>query len=202
MHIFEPRYRQMLVDIHRGERLLSVVLMDKPTSLEPSAPFLPPVRKVAGLGRLTRVERLPNGLFNIDLFGLSRVKILEEIETDKPYRIAKVQPLRDDISEVVETRSEEILNNAFEAFNRVLRKYTQFPGEFLTRFKGLPVGMLLDILAHHVPCDLQIKQDFLEETEPFRRSQKIIEVLDDIYEGPDPSIRVQALTLFPTPSVN
>jgi Lon protease-like protein len=202
LHIFEPRYRQMLLDVHRGEGLMSVVLLDRSRKLEPGEAKNPPVYQIAGLGRLTRVERLPNGFFNVDLFGLSRVRILEEIESEKPYRIARVKTVRDEPSEVAEARCEEILQRAFDAFNKVLRKYSQFPGEFLTRFRGLPVGMLLDVLAHHVPCDSQKKQAFLEETEPLRRCDKIIETLERIYQGPEPNLKVAAHSLFPFPSLN
>ena len=202
LHIFEPRYRQMLMDVHKGEGLLSVVLLDRSRKLEPGEARNPPVCGVAGLGRLTRIERLPNGFFNIELFGLSRIRILEEISSDQPYRIARVKTIRDEASDAAEARGEEILQRAFDAFNKVLRKYSQFPGEFLTRFRELPVGMLLDVLAHHVPCDIQKKQLFLEETEPLRRCDKIVETLERIYQGPEPNMKVSAVSLFPFPSLN
>ncbi len=202
LHIFEPRYRQMLTDVHAGEGLLSVVLLDRSQKIDPIETAKPPVHAIAGLGRLTRVEPLPNGFYNIDLFGISRIKILEEVETDKPYRIARVKTLREQSPELPESQSDEVLQRAFDAFNKVLRKYSQFPGEFLTRFRGLPLGILLDVLAHHVPCDSQKKQSFLEETEPLRRCDKIVEALERIYHGPDPSMKVSALSLFPFPSLN
>ena len=202
LHIFEPRYRQMLKDVHRGEGLISVALLDRSRKIELDEVRRPPVYPVAGLGRLTRVESLPNGFFNIDLFGLVRVRILEEVESSKPYRIARVETIRDRSDEISPVEGEEMLERAFIAFNKVLRKYSQFPGEFLTRFHGLPVGMLLDILAHHVPCDFQKKQAFLEETEPLRRFEKIVETLERLYQGPDPGEKVSALSLFPQPSIN
>jgi Lon protease-like protein len=200
LHIFEPRYQQMLHDARKSEQLICVVLLDRREDLP--AKGVPPVHSMAGLGRLTRIEKLPNGLFNIDLFGLTRVRILKELPTDKPYRMAQVKTVQDDASELAETRSAQVLQKAFDAFNKVLRKYSRFPGEFLTRFQGLPLGMLLDIIAHHVPCDAQKKQTFLEETEPLKRFEKIVSTLDAIYEGPDPSTKVSALSLFPYPSMN
>lgn len=202
LHIFEPRYQQMLHDARESEQLISIALLDRRKTLSGKVGNGPPIHSVAGLGRLTRVEKLPNGLFNIDLFGLTRVKILEELESDKPYRIARVKTLRDEESELAEIRSAQVLQRAFDAFNKVLRKYSRFPGEFLTRFQGLPLGMLLDIIAHHVPCDAQKKQAFLEETEPLRRCDKIVNTLEDIYEGPEPSNKVSALSLFAYPSLN
>lgn len=202
LHIFEPRYQQMLHDARRAEQLISIVLLDRSRKLSPHSRELPPIHPVAGLGRLTRVEKLPNGLFNIDLFGITRIRILEELPSDKPYRVARVQPLGDRASELAERRSEQVLQSAFDAFNRVLRKYSRFPGEFLTRFQDLPLGMLLDIIAHHIPCDAQKKQAFLEETDPLRRCDKIVHTLDEIYEGPEPANKVSALSLFPHPSLN
>ena len=202
LHIFEPRYQQMLHDARASEQLICIVLLDRRKQMPPLGGTSPPIHTMAGLGRLTRVERLPNGLFNIDLFGLSRVRILKELDSGKPYRIAQVRTVQDEPSELAETRSAQVLQNAFDAFNKVLRKYSRFPGEFLTRFQGLPLGMLLDIIAHHVPCDAQRKQSFLEEIEPLKRYEKIVSTLEAIYEGPDPSARVSALSLFPYPSMN
>ena len=202
LHIFEPRYRQMLHDARASEQLILIALLDRRQNLSASMGRSPAVHRIAGLGRLTRIERLPNGLFNIDLFGLTRVRILEEVPSDKPYRLARVETVKDDESELVEILGDEVLQRAFDAFNKVLRKYSRFPGEFLTRFRGLPLGMLLDIIAHHVPCDAQKKQSFLEETEPLRRCDKIVSTLEAIYEGPEPANKVSALSLFPSPSLN
>jgi Lon protease-like protein len=202
LHIFEPRYQQMLHDARKSEQLISIALLDRRQKGPKLPGSKPAIHAIAGLGRLTRVERLPNGLFNIDLFGLSRIRIVEELPSEKPYRIARVETLKDEVSELAETRSAQVLQRAFDAFNKVLRKYSRFPGEFLTRFQGLPLGMLLDIIAHHVPCDAQRKQIFLEETEPLRRCDKIVDTLEAIYNGPEPSNRVSALSLFPYPSMN
>lgn len=200
LNIFEPRYQEMIHDVRSAEQLIAIALLDR--KLPVANGEKPPIHKIAGLGRLTRIEKMPNGLFKIDLFGLTRVKILEEIASDKPYRIARVEPLREQVSELAETRGPLVLQRAFDAFNKVLRKYSRFPGEFLTRFQGLPIGMLLDIIAHHVPCDAQKKQAFLEEVEPLRRCDKIVDVLETIYQGPEPTKKVSALSLFPYPSIN
>lgn len=200
LKIFEPRYLKMIDDIRVSEQMVAIALLDRSTLVDPGGD--PQIHKIAGLGRLTRIEKLPNGLLNIELFGLTRVRILDEIPSDKPYRIARVEPLREQMSELVETRGPLVLQRAFDAFNKVLRKYSRFPGEFLTRFQGLPVGMLLDIIAHHVPCDAQKKQAFLEEIEPLRRCDKIVDVLETIYQGPEPTRKVSALSLFPFPSTN
>ena len=104
LHIFEPRYQQMLHDARESEQLICIVLLDRRKQMPPHMKGSPPVHTMAGLGRLTRVERLPNGLFNIDLFGLTRVRIMKELESDKPYRLAQVKTIQDEPSELADTK--------------------------------------------------------------------------------------------------
>lgn len=199
LHIFEPRYRQMLLDAHRGERLLGIVLLkdgwDKDYFGRPA------IHKVACVGKLTRVERLPSGRYNIQLIGLCRVSIESELESSKPYRLAKVKLLRDQLDEMAEVRSADLLQKAFGAFNRVLRKYSGFPGQLLTRHHKLPVGLLLDVLAHHVPAPPELKQRMLEEQDVFRRGKLIVDTLEAIAEGKPPEDGSK-FWLFPKPSSN
>ena len=203
LHIFEPRYIKMLLDVHRGEQMIAMVSLDSEASssslrLQPS----PPVRRIAGLGRLTRLEKLPDGLFNIELFGLSRVTILEELPLTKPYRIAQVKAVNEMGAELPKPVRRENLDRAFQLFNEVLQKYSKFPGEFFTRFKEIPFGLLVDILSHHAPCGPKVKQVLFEESDPLKRCQKLIAVLEQIQELPPGSRKASALSLFPSPSLN
>lgn len=203
LHLFEPRYIKMLLDVHRGEQMIAMVALDSDTGAKVlRSPQSPPIRKVAGLGRLTRLERLPDGLFNIELFGLSRVAILEELPLTKPYRVARVKALTDLGSELAKSLKQESLDRAFQLFNEVLQKYSRFPGEFFTRFKEIPFGLLVDILSHHAPCGIDMKQHLFEECDPLKRCQSLISILEQIQQLPEVGHRASALSLFPSPSLN
>ncbi|MBI4607637.1 MAG: LON peptidase substrate-binding domain-containing protein [Candidatus Rokubacteria bacterium] len=93
LHIFEPRYRQMVADRVAGDKCLAVVLL-KP-GWEADYYGRPPVCRVAGAGEITQWERLPDGRYNILLRGTGRIVIEGEVRAEKLYRIAAARWLED-----------------------------------------------------------------------------------------------------------
>src|SRR5437016_187169 len=100
LHIFEPRYREMVADAIAGDRMIGMVLL-RPSGDErgPSTSPLygsgePPVYSIGCSGLMTHVETLADGRYNIVLRGLERVRILEEDQT-RSYRRASVEALPD-----------------------------------------------------------------------------------------------------------
>lgn len=85
LHIFEPRYREMLADALRTERMFSVAMQQTHRVREtPCA--------VAGLGLIRVSVDHPNGTSHLILQGLTRVQLLEPVQL-KPYRIHSIRPL-------------------------------------------------------------------------------------------------------------
>jgi len=85
LYIFEPRYRQMLVDSLNSTRMFSVA-MKKPgqTREIPSA--------VAGLGLIRVSVGHQDGTSHLILQGIARVELVETV-CYKPYRIQRIRPL-------------------------------------------------------------------------------------------------------------
>lgn len=93
LHIFEPRYRQMVADCLMGEKRLAVVLL-RP-GWEADYYGRPPAYPVAGTGEITGWERLADGRYNILLRGVGRIAIEGEVPSEKLYRIASARWLED-----------------------------------------------------------------------------------------------------------
>ena len=91
LHIFEPRYRQMVEDSLDGPGRIVIASALEATSEDPKA--APAVHPIAGLGEIARHERLEDGRFMIWLAGLTRVRIVGEQGTDRLYRKVLAQPL-------------------------------------------------------------------------------------------------------------
>src|SRR2546425_7558047 len=84
LHIFEPRYRKMTQDCDAGLRVLALAnIPDDRAAAERPPRVLPAI----GIGVLTRVDRLPDGRFNIVLRGVQRAVIERELPTAEPYRL-------------------------------------------------------------------------------------------------------------------
>jgi ATP-dependent Lon protease len=86
LYIFEPRYRQMLVDALHSNRMFSVAMQRPGTSRESPAP-------VAGLGLIRVSVGHRDGTSHLILQGLTRVE-LEETVRYKPYRIQRIRALQ------------------------------------------------------------------------------------------------------------
>src|SRR4029079_18083853 len=78
LHIFEPRYRQMVDDALKGERIVGMLLL-RP-GWEGNSEGRPPVYGVGCAGVITHAERLPDGRFNIVLRGMEKFQIVGEQE--------------------------------------------------------------------------------------------------------------------------
>jgi len=84
LHIFESRYRQMVEHVLENDDLLIGII-------QPAAQDSKKLCKIGCAGSIEQSQQLPKGNFLIQLHGESRFQIVEELETDTPYRIAKVE---------------------------------------------------------------------------------------------------------------
>src|SRR3989441_3297261 len=92
LHIFEPRYREMVADAVASDRMIGMVLL-RP-GWERDYEGRPPIYPIGCSGVVTHVERLADGRYNIVLRGMERVRILEEDDL-RSYRRARVEPVPD-----------------------------------------------------------------------------------------------------------
>src|SRR5262249_30206454 len=81
LHIFEPRYRTLMADALAGDRLMALALL-RP-GWEEDYHQSPPVHSVVCLGKIFKEQLLPDGRYNLLLYGLARARILDELQTDK-----------------------------------------------------------------------------------------------------------------------
>ena len=87
LHLFEPRYLTMLEDaLKTPERLIGMV---QPNSV-PGRSGGTGLHAIGCVGRVTQFSETEDGRYMITLTGLSRFRVLEEVEGFAPYRRAKV----------------------------------------------------------------------------------------------------------------
>src|SRR5439155_24920783 len=90
LHILETLYRNMTRDCNEGLRVLALAnIHDDRAAAERPARVLP----VIGVGILARVDRLPDGRFNVVLRGVQRASIEQELPSEEPYRRVRATPL-------------------------------------------------------------------------------------------------------------
>ncbi|MFQ5899191.1 MAG: LON peptidase substrate-binding domain-containing protein [Candidatus Methylomirabilia bacterium] len=179
LHIFEPRYRQMVADCLNADKRLAVVLL-KP-GWEADYYGRPPVYPVAGAGEITQWERLPDGRYNILLRGLGRILIDGEAPSERPYRIANAHWLDD----VHPPGGEQGLAPQMEQLRHVLGQLlSQLPQpvprllEVLTD-RNHP-GALVDRIASVVTGEVDRRQSLLETLDVAGRMAEVTEYLQEV----------------------
>src|SRR5688572_31014175 len=85
--IFEPRYRAMVADALKGDRIIGMVRL-RP-GFEADYEGRPPIDVVGCAGVITEAEQLPDGRYTIILRGFTKFRVAQE-DTSRPYRLARV----------------------------------------------------------------------------------------------------------------
>jgi len=177
LHIFEPRYREMVADVAAQTQCLGVTLLK--AGWEHDYYGNPPVYEVGCVGRLVRLERLPDGRSNILLQGLHRFDICEEF-FDKRYREATIalKPTLSDGSLEVEVRAE--LVRVVEHYLRTREDANRWH-EFLHR--DITDEVLINNLSSNLEFTPLEKQFLLEADTSLQRARRLIDLIHfNIYE--------------------
>src|SRR5215203_2914807 len=95
LHVFEPRYREMVADALAGDRIIGMVLLRE--GWQGDYEGRPPVYPVGCAGLITFSEQHSDGRFNIVLRGLEKFRITGE-DHSRSYRTAQVEPLTEEIT--------------------------------------------------------------------------------------------------------
>ena len=166
LHIFEPRYRAMVADALKGDRIIGMATL-KP-GYEANYEGRPPVYEVGCAGEIAEVTELPGGRFNIVLRGIVKFRITGEDET-RPYRLARIEPLP------------EVLDDAGKA---ALGKYRQRLETLITEGSdskvpaGTPDEKLINMVAQYIPLGLAERQGLLELKTVLLRARALIELIE------------------------
>ena len=155
LHIFEPRYRQMIEDSLDGPgRLVIGTVLEGHTS---ELAGNPPVHGIAGLGEIARHERLPDGRFVIMLVGLARVRI-HEVASDRLYRKVEAAPLTE--VQVREDEEERLRRQLVEA---VLARTPDLRDKADKLPPDMPIGHLADLLLLRMQLPQSAMQSLYSE---------------------------------------
>lgn len=165
LHIFEPRYRQMLRDVLARNRLFAVARLD-PSQRGADEPTHP----VACIGIVRACQKAEGDTSNLLLQGICRVEI-QSIVREHPYRLIAVRPLATTAggnqSELEKERHE-----VMRLLNLRRRLGTPSPKgmtQFLESIED--VDTFADIAAFNLCDNGALKQKLLEELETRRRLQ-------------------------------
>ena len=172
LNIFEPRYVEMINDSMKTDKLIGLIQPKNNTVRS-----VPDLHKVGCLGKITNFKEMQNGKYLIDLCGLSRFKIIKEVDNNKNYRECEVS--FDDFSEDIQFKKEQLKFSDLELIFRDLKSLFEKKG-YLINWKSLEnqnLNETINALAMASPFSLEEKQVLLESKNLETRKNKIAEIL-------------------------
>jgi Lon protease-like protein len=169
LHVFEARYRAMVMDALARDRRLCVVKL-RP-GYEATYAGKPPVHAVAGVGEIVSWERLANGRYNILLRGDARVRIDRELPTDTLYRVVAATVLPDGAPRADVGASLARIRAACASLLGALERPADLLDTALA--EGQPSGVVADRIAAAVIPDPALRQDLLETLDVDARAERV-----------------------------
>jgi Lon protease-like protein len=172
LHVFEPRYREMVADALAGDRMIGMVLL-RP-GFEHEYDGRPDVYAIGCSGLITHCEKLADGRYNLILRGLERFRILEE-DHSRAYRRAVVEPLTE---ETLGPDDRSVLRHQRSKLEALLTPTVERAGIEAVPAAAMSDGDVVNALAQYLDLDPLEKQALLEQNTLRRRSESLVELLE------------------------
>jgi Lon protease-like protein len=169
LHIFEPRYREMVRDAIDGPGRIGMI---QPHRLDDDNRA--PLYAVGCVGELVGVEELEDGRFNIVLLGSNRFRLIKEAEVDASYRCADIDIEAFDDEEPAPLSLAERAEVEREARRLGDAMGLAVDWEAVSR---LDDEMLVNAIAQVAPFDVGAKQALLEEARLDGRADLLVQLM-------------------------
>ena len=175
LNIFEPRYLEMVDDSLRdGHRLIGMI---QPDSSHSDVADRPNLYKIGCVGRITQFAETGDARYLLQLTGVARFRIVEELKVATAYRQCRVDfvPFIDDF---VARKGEELVDRkavlaALTAFLKANNLKADWEG-----IENAPNEALVNALAMMSPYDPAEKQALLEAPDLKSRAEILVAVTE------------------------
>jgi Lon protease-like protein len=166
-YIFEPRYRAMVADALKGDRIIGMITL-KP-GFETQYGGRPPTYETGCAGFIEDVEELSGGRYNIVLRGLVKFRVVSE-DQSRPYRLARVES----IPEVLTTAERAALHKQRPTLEALVTKGSD---------SRVPPAWsdeeLVNTIAQHMTVQRAERQILLELKNALVRSEALIALIQE-----------------------
>lgn len=172
LHIFEPRYRQMLLWSLEKDRMFCIAPM-KPGISE--ARSTDDFHHTVGIGLVRACVGRDDGTSNLILQGLARMRIVGFLQ-DAPFRIAELRELSS--QPAPPAQNGELVAQLLEAASKLLTAEMQLPAKLEKQLEQIDdPAVLTDVIAHAGLHDTEQRQAIFEELDVARRATLLLRYL-------------------------
>ena len=162
LHIFEPRYCEMLADALAGDRLIAMALLQQ--GWESEYKQRPALASTVCVGKIISHTPTDDGRHNILLVGIKRARIVREFVSTSTFRTAEVDIIEDIYPADGSPRRPTLTRNLQSLFLQFVPEGLAAQESFKQLVgKQLPLGILTDTITYALNLPVAIKQQLLTE---------------------------------------
>ncbi len=172
LHIFEPRYRQLLSDIQKTDNTFGIILPSKSGLPEPGA--------VGCTVQVIANEKMEDGRSNILCAGKNRFTVKRLVDSE-PYHQAEIEILGDDIVFDEDFSLRDKSKNLLIQLIKSAMELNDDQSDELPDLPGDPVALSF-VIAATIDVELEEKQIWLEMTNTNLRLSRVNNRLKDMIE--------------------
>ena len=166
--IFEPRYREMVADALKGDKIIGMVLL-RP-GYEKDYEGRPPIFAIGCAGVIEKYEQFPDGRYAILLQGLTTFRVLSE-DQRKPYRLARIETIPEMLEDAERTPLSTLREQITQRLYAVLPLGTEPPDP------SLDDAQFINVVAHALEMPEADRQNLLEQNSVLGRARALAERL-------------------------
>ena len=191
LHIFEPRYRQMLSDIQAGDSLFGLSYFDASEAEE--GRDAPPIGHIGCVAEIVDAQAAGDGRSNILTVGVIRYRVEEYIERGDPYLVGRISYFEDELED--ETTLARAAREVSELFMRIARAMRVINDERanLPELPATEPERLSFLVASAMEIDTELKLEMLEMRSTSERLNRVRELLSQAVKGYEERARIHKI---------
>ncbi len=167
--IYEPRYREMIADALKGNRIIGMVRL-RP-GFEKDYEGRPPIHDIGCAGTIEEYEQLPDGRYVILLRGLTTFRIVTE-DQRKAYRLARIEAIPELLKDEDRATLSTLRNRVEKALVTLLPLGVDPPDP------SLEDDEFVNIVAQNFGMPEATRQDLLERNNVLERARALADLLE------------------------
>jgi ATP-dependent Lon protease len=190
LHIFEPRYSQMLRDVNAGNKLFGLSYFDPNIAVSEA----PPVGHLGCVAEITDTQPLPDGRSSIFTVGLVRYHVDSYVERGDPYLVARVTFFEDEPEN--QAQLGQRARDVAETFMRIARSVRTISDE-RSPLPDLPANepeRLSFLMAGAMDLENEAKLELLEMRSTSARLDRLWELLSSVVANYEERARVHVIS--------
>jgi hypothetical protein len=175
LHIFEPRYREMIARAIEGDGLVAMALM-RPGAGAGS------YHTVGCLGRISQSRKTDDGRYYLQLVGVRKVALGGELADGNPFRTARIAAIPESVPCDAEPESHQDLVQLLGACAVLFQEASQQEFPMVSIREGLPYEAVVNSICFHIGLPAEVKQSLLEEDDLRLRCRRLTALVNEYIE--------------------